>query len=421
MKTRILWVAMAVCSTQLMAAAYKIPEQSINSTALSGAYVANAKGADASYYNPAAMVYNKEGATLEIDLTYIHLSSISGTNNSPAFADDETKSENFLIPTFHYVSPMVGNARFGLSLVAPAGLTKRWKGVNRAFAEDFTLKTFEINPTVGYKINDRFSIGGGLRAVYSDGVVKSSSSAHPLVTVGGEMSGDSWDFGYNLALQFRPTDALDLALTYRSKVDLTVDGEATLYGSIPPGLPGAGFPLPTYDGGAKVTIPIPAALNLAAAYTFNDRTTVELVYERTYWSSYEDLDFKYDQTLNPVFTAAFDDPIPKNWKDSNTFRIGVTHQLNNRWTLMGGFAYDKTPIKEPYVSFELPDSDAKIFSIGTRYRYSDKLSFGAAFLYDKKDTLKIEPGESINSALAAGAKFEDATAYLLTVGMNYDF
>ncbi|MCB1857262.1 MAG: transporter [Gammaproteobacteria bacterium] len=421
MEKSVFVIALAAVSTQAMSAAYKIPEQSINSTALSGAYIANANGADASYYNPAAMVFNKEGATIEADLTYIHLTGIEIKNDSPGFANDETKEENFLVPTFHYVSPLVGNARFGLSLIAPAGLTKRWKGDNRAFAEDFTLKTIEINPTAGYKFNDRFSIGGGLRAVYSQGKVKSSNTAHPLVTVGRDMDGESWDFGYNLALQFRATDALDLALTYRSKIDLTVDGDATLFGSVPPGLPGAGFPLPVYNDGARVTVPLPAALNLAAAYTFNDRTTVELVYERTYWSAYKKLDFKYDRDLNPVFTAVFDDPIKKKWQDSNSFRIGITHRLDGKWTLMGGFAYDKTPIKEKYIGFELPDSDAKIFSLGARYQYSDKLNLGAAFLYDKKDSLKLKAGENINAALAAGAKFEDASAYLLTVGMNYDF
>ncbi len=47
---------------QLMAGGYKIPDNSINSTAPPAAYVANAHGADAAYFNPAAMVFNKEGS-----------------------------------------------------------------------------------------------------------------------------------------------------------------------------------------------------------------------------------------------------------------------------------------------------------------------------------------------------------------------
>jgi len=417
MQKRLLFFTLAAMSSQSMAAAYKIPENSINSTALAGAYVANAHGSDASYYNPAAMVFNEDGAMMEGDLTFVHLSSIDYTG--PTYSDS-TKTENFILPTFHYVSPAVGNARFGLSLVVPAGLSKRWKGIGRAFAQEFTLETVEINPNIGYKINDRWSIGGGVRAVYTKGRVESSDTALPAVPIGRTMKGDSWDFGYNLALQFRATDDLNLAATYRSKVDLDVEGTASLFGQ-------GGISAFPYTGDASVSIPIPATLALAAAYTFREKTTVEFTYERNYWSAYEDLDFDYDPALVPpqsTFYASFNDPVPKNWDDTNTYRIGVTHQLNPKWILMAGFAYDETPAPKETIGWELPDSDAKIFSLGARYKYSDTLSFGGSFLYDRKDKLTLAPGEntvSDKNLLGDGAKFEDARAYLLTVGLEYKF
>jgi len=415
MKKSLLFTAIAVASSQPMAAAYKIPEQSVNSTALAGAYIANANGADANYYNPAAMALNEDGASIEGDLTFIHLTSISVDNHTTGMPDDETKKENFIVPTFHYISPIVNDARFGLSVIAPAGLSKRWKGVNRAFAEEFTLKTIEINPAMGYKINDQVSIGAGFRIVYSEGVVKSRGDQLGSLPVGRDMEGDSWDMGLNLALHYRPTDELNLAVTYRTKIDLTVEGDAKLTSPVIP---------VGYDGGASVTIPIPAALNLAAAYTFNDRTTVELVYERTYWSAYDELDFNYDTALpHPAYTVAFDDPKIKDWNNTNTYRIGVTHRLNSRWTLMGGFAYDETPVPEKYAGYELPDSDAQIYSLGARYQYSDDLNIGFGLLYDKKDKLTLDPGENLEAggSLSGGAKFEDASAYLFTVGLNYKF
>ena len=408
---------------QLMAGGYKIPENSINSTALSAAYVANAHGADAAYFNPAAMVFNEEGGSFEIDATYIHLSAIHYTDNdaAPPYADDSSDVERFLVPTFHYVSPKVGNARFGLSVVAPAGLTKRWDGTGKASTQQFSLKTVEINPSVAYEFNDKFSAAVGARMVYSAGKVKSKTFALGP-ELARDLEGDSYDFGYNLALQFKPTDDLALALTYRSKIDLTVEGEADIVHPVP----GA-----SYNGDAKVTVPLPAALNLAAAYTFNDdKTTVELVYERTYWSAYKELDFGYDIALStvdpdgggpaPSAFAAFDAVIPKNWKDSNTYRIGVTHKLNKEWTLMAGYAYDKTPAPESTAGFELPDSDAQIYSVGARYQYSDDMNIGFGLLYDKKETLKINRGTSPFSS-TDNAEFEDASAILLTVGMQYKF
>ncbi|MCP4994199.1 MAG: aromatic hydrocarbon degradation protein, partial [Gammaproteobacteria bacterium] len=398
-----------------------IPENSINSTALSAAYVANAHGADAAYFNPAAMVFNEDGGSMEVDMTYIHLSAIQYTDNNGIYADDASDVERFLVPTFHYVSPKMGNARFGLSVVAPAGLTKRWDGTGKASTQQFTLKTVEINPTAAYMFNNRFSAGVGARVVYSAGVVKSKLPIAPGVELARDLDGDSFDFGYNLALQFKATDNLDLALTYRSKIDLTVEGKADIVHPFGPA---------SYDGDASVEVPIPAALNLAAAYTFNDTTTVELVYERTYWSAYKELDFNYDITLStvdpdgggplPSAYAAFDASRPKNWKDSDSYRIGITHKYNSMWTFMAGYAYDKTPVPESTAGFELPDSDAHIFSLGARYQYSDNLNVGFGLLYDKKDKLKLREGNTAADSID-NADFEDASAILLTMGVQYTF
>ncbi len=131
-------IALAV-SSPLMAGGWKLPENSINGTALSAANVANAHGADASYYNPAAMVFNAPGASFEAAATLVHLPGISVS--STTLGADETKVENILIPTFHYVSPLMGNMRYGLSVITPGGLSKRWKGVGKTFAEEFTLNS----------------------------------------------------------------------------------------------------------------------------------------------------------------------------------------------------------------------------------------------------------------------------------------
>jgi len=393
---------------QLMAGGYKIPENSINSMALSAAYVANAHGADAAYFNPAAMVFNEEGGSMEVNLTYIHLSAIDYTDMDGFAPSDSSDVERFLVPTFHYVSPKMGDYRFGLSVVSPGGLTKRWDGTGKASTQQFTLKTIEINPSVAYEFNDKFSAGFGARMVYTMGKVKSKAYGGALAR---DLEGDSYDFGYNLALHFKPTDDLALALTYRSKIDLTVEGDAHLVDGL--------SPQPDYNGDAEVAVPLPAALNLAAAYTFNDRTTVELVYERTYWSAYKELDFDYDNALVGVMSV-FDTPIAKDWKDSDTYRIGVTHKLDNQWTLMAGYAYDKTPVPKSTVGFELPDSDAQLVSFGARYQYSDDLNVGFGLLYDKKETLKVARG-TVPTDAVDNAKFEDASAFLLTVGMQYSF
>jgi len=400
---------LGLSAVTLSASGYRIPEQSLNSTALSAAYVAGANGADASYFNPANMVWNEDGSEMEMAATIINLTKINYTDASGISAyNGQTESELFLMPTFHYVSPAVGDWRFGLSMVAPAGLSKRWEDAyQKATAEEFSLQVVEINPTVAYKINDKFAIGFGLRGVYSSGVIKAEGT-FPVATPGlggtdydNEMEADSIDFGYNLALSYRPIENLTLSTTYRSKVDLTVSGDADTT-----------YVLGDISGAVETSVPLPAALALAAAYTMN-KTTVEFVYERTYWSAYDSLQFKFaNTTANSIFGAKK----TKDWKDVNAYRIGVTHQYSDDLKLMAAFAIDKNPVPAEHLSFELPDSDAKLYSVGLEYKLNDSMKIGLAYLYDQKES------RTVNSATTGiSGTFEDASAHLVTASFKYKF
>ena len=379
--------------------AFRIPEQSINSVALSNAYVAHTSGADTSYYNPARMAWLDDKWQSEFSLTYIHLPSITYTDNTVASRNSGSRNENFLLPNLHVVSPAYDKFRFGLSVVYPFGLSKRWDAAfPRATAEEFTLKVYELNPSVSYRISDKLSVAAGARMLYSDGKVKSNNNG--LATR--DLAGDSTDYGYNLAISYLPIQGLSLAATYRSKVNLNIEGDARLTLG----------PL-SYSGYAEVMVPTPAVLTLATAYTWN-KTTFEFAYDKTYWSAYDKLDFNYAANLNPGL-AAFDAPLAKNWTNADAFRFGVTHRCTREWTIMAGFAKDQNAVPDQTLGFELPDSDAKLYSFGARYQPDDRLTVGAAYLYDDKESRSVTNSSGIDGT------FEGAAAHLVTTGMHYKF
>jgi len=396
----------SVIATMLQASAYKIPEQSTRSMALSAAYVAGADSADASYFNPANMSWMSDHAQMEAGLTYIHLPSVAYRGSvADVPADDDSKTEDFLLPYVHYVSPKVDRWRFGFSLVEPGGLSKRWDGVIQRFtAEEFTLKVIELNPTVSYAITPTLSIGGGLRFIYSDGKVK----AYREGMYAENMTGDTVETGYNVALSYKPTLETTLSVTYRSKVDINLEGHSTGFISI------ESNSLPYYDTPGGVSVPLPATLALAVAHNFGE-TRVEVVYERTYWSAYEKLDFHFD---NPVVDGFFGKPIDKSWSDTNTFRIGLTHKFNEKWTGMAGYAYDETPIPEKTVGFELPDSDAHIFSLGAIMQVDKRLEVGYSLLYDQKSGRRVTTPPNENGI---DGTFSKGGALLTNISIGYRF
>lgn len=372
-------------------------ENSVNGTALAGANVAHSHGSDTAYYNPANMTFMDASSSMDIGVNYIGLSSINYKNST---TDINGKKENFFIPSLHYVSNDLGNTRIGFAIVTPGGLTKRWSDIPAIYtAEEFTLETVEFNPNVAYQLSQDISVAFGLRALYASGVVKSSAA------ISRDLKGRSIDYGYNLALSYKPNEKWDFAATYRSKVDLTIKGSAKLY---------FGTAL-AYDGGASVSVPIPAELILATAYNINSDTTVEFAWERDFWSAYEVLDFNYERALtNPILQASFDNPIVKNWKDVDTYRLGLTRQMNKDLILMGGLAYDQTPIPDSSLGFELPDMSKISISFGGNYKFDSKMTIGLSTLYSTAH------GRSVVNTNVNG-EFSNASALVISMGIDYKF
>ncbi|MDR2789626.1 MAG: outer membrane protein transport protein [Campylobacteraceae bacterium] len=396
---------LALLASSASASGYKIPEQSLNALALSAANVAAADGADASYYNPANMAFLPDKSHLEFLLTYVNLPHMTYTDSANASRNGASKVERFGAPLFHFVTPSYKEDwRFGFSAVVPGGLAKRWDSPYQAStAKKFSLKIIEANPTAAYKVNDYVAIGFGARAVYSTGEVASHEAGITKM----DMEGDSFDFGYNLALSIRPTEALKFAAAYRSKVDLTIDGDADLNA----------YPYAyTYNGAASVEVPLPAVLDLALAYTLFKKTTVEFVYERVYWSAFKQIDFEFpNESGNPILSG-FGRARIKNWEDSNTFRLGITHLATDNLKLMAGFTIDKTPAPDENLAFELPDANSKNYSAGFEYKLNDDMSIGVAYLFSDKEKRGIT-----NNNYGLNGTFMDGGAHLVNMSFKYRF
>ena len=388
-----------MASTLVYAGGYKIPEVSTNAVALGAATIAHSHGADSAYYNPANMAFMHDSNILEADAIGIVLKATKFKGSGEQDGDSIiAKQERFLLPSLNYVSPKFGNARFGLSMVVPGGLTKRWSdSPAKESAEEFALEVVEVNPTISYLLLDNLSVAFGARVLYSKGVVKSSSSASR------SMEGDSFDYGYNLALAYKPTSNLELGVTYRSNVDLTEEGNAKLYIG----------DSKQYDGGSSVTVPLPAMLNIAAAYTFESKTTIELVYERAFWSAYKELDFGYSSPIPTILQPSFDTSIEKNWEDSNAIRLGVTQELDTL-TIMLGAVVDTTPVPDEKVSYELPDSNSVALSMGLQYHLNEQTDVSFAALYSMRESREVT-NEDIEG------EFSNSDVIVASMGVGYKF
>ncbi len=407
----ILALSSVLIAGSALAAGFRIPEQSVDSTAKAGANVSSATGADMSYYNPANMSWAKDTYQVEMDVNYIRLNSITYTDNRNSQLNGYSKEENFLIPTFFLVSPDYNDFRFGLAMTAPYGLSKRWEQIfPRSTAEEYTLNVLEMNPTVSYKINHMFSVAGGVRFIYGTGKVSSHAAVPDTGTLSRDVDVDSFEFGYNLAISHTPNDDMNISVTYRSHVDLDLEGDVVMATTM-----GGAYAMET---GGDVTIPAPAVLSVSLAYTFGP-ATVDLTWDRTFWSEYDAIEVNYDSpVMHPVLNQFFTSPIIKNWEDSSAYRIGLDYRLDGGVTLMAGFAYDETPVPTDTLGFELPDSNAWLYSLGFKYNLTEQLEVGFAYLYDYKESRTVVNGSPTSGI---NGEFTDSAAHLMSMGLKYDF
>ena len=208
---------------------FKIQEQSLNATALSSAYIAGARGADASYYNPANMGFendwgeNKSEFELATSLIKIpgfnfdvattnqglyskttmdYSNAIQGIFdfcgsgigqalcegigiddladlNKPVILEHSvpdsqivtgsTGDTNFVLPKMFYKSRTNHGITFGGSFVASSGLAMQWAGKGGEFLQDVFIMMIEASPSISWTINNRFSVGFGYRVMYAMG------------------------------------------------------------------------------------------------------------------------------------------------------------------------------------------------------------------------------------------------------------
>lgn len=398
-------------------AGFQIPNQSLRAVGIAGAGIAYTPGPDSAYYNPANMSYLEDKLAVEASLTTLALPSVKYTDNRSPLLDGSSDSELFFLPQFHIASRQFNDFNLGFSLTYPYGLTKGWKQpYPAATVSQFSLLVVEANPSLAYSLSDQLSIAGGIRAIYSKGEVQSSvtnppfSALTPLDSLNRDLDGDDYKAGYNLAATFRPSQELRFAATYRSRVNLELEGDAEL-SALAGQMPVAG-----YTGSSQLELPLPAVLSLATAYTLGN-VTVEFVWNRTFWSAVKELDFEYDQSFSGTAFDGFDRPLPKNWDDSNAFRLGITYEVTTSFTTTFGFAIDKTPVEEDTLGFELPDSDAYMYCLGFQYKYSENLTLGLSYMYHHTTSRSVT-GQSVGGGLPGiDGTFSDGGAHAVNVGV----
>ena len=380
------------------AVGFALAEQS--ASGLGNAFAGMAARADdpsTQYYNPATMAFMKKGTQLTVVGNVIAprmtLDNASTSRSGTPISGNDGGNAGVvaIIPNFYLKTDLGDSVALGVGVTTPFGLSTKYNDgwMGRYIALESKVETINVNPAAAWKINEHFSVGGGvsvqyMRAKLTNAIDTGTICAANSTTCGTPgnaatdssvmLKGDDISVGFNLGTVFKPDDQTTLGVAYRSKIQQNLRGTATftrsaLFNSSSLG----GTQLFTQSGmGTQLNLPE----NIEFSGAFQASPKLELLAGGTWtnWSRFKDLNINFDTPAAAAGSAT--STTSENWNNSWRYSVGTNYKYSSSVVLRTGVSYDQTAI---------PDSQHRTPRIPDQSR--TWLAFGAGWTLSPKNTL----------------------------------
>lgn len=350
---------------------------------MGNAAVAHPEGITSIYYNPSLQL-DFEGANIELGVTLVspdkELES-SVTNQTYA-------SEDKVYTPMHFGGGYRFSDRlsFGLTLNNPFGLGAEFPEdtIFRYITTTSELTTWDLNPSVAWRLHDRVDLAGGLRVVRGDTTLEKMIPLAELGLSDGRQrfEADGTGYGWNAGISIRPADKWSVGLSYRSEVEIDFSGTVGF------DLPVSGSPLlqalfPTTSASSEVTMP--AQFFGGIAYQPTEKFVIEAAVR---WEEYSSFDALTVETTQPV-AGQTSMTVPRNWKDVWGYMLGASYQADSGYRFSVGYLYEENPVPEETFEPGTSGLDKHTVTVGLGKQF-DRLSCRVSLAYDFYQDRDIE-------------------------------
>ncbi len=406
----------------LHAAGFALFEQ--GASGLGNAYAgASAVAEDAStiFFNPAGMTY-LDGTQIVGALHLIKTNGQFDNKNSVPVAAYASGGEGgdlgslAAIPNFFYKQDINEQFKLGLGISTPFGLKteydKNWLGRFQAVKSE--LKTININPSLAWKLNDQWSLGFGISAMWAQAELTSAVnlSGFGLPESSVKNKGEDWGFGYNLGAIYQITPDTRLGLSFRSKVEQHLKGEASS-----PFTLANGNPARTLNTDITADLTLPETLSFSSFSRLDDRWDLLADITWTRWSQFKALSIMRDNGSNSAVGTT-----QEHWNNTLRYSLGLNYRYSETVKLRTGIAYDEEAIDNNHRTARIPGNDRIWLSFGASWQYSPQTRFdaGYAHLFIKEATIYDDQQTPAPSKGLIAGKY-DGSADILSVQFTHQF
>ncbi len=370
MKKHLLAFSFLFCTISSFGAGYLINLEGLRQVAMGGTGTAWPWDASTIFYNPGGLVRLKS-IQAYASMSMIIPRTAFGDPNGSAVSHKQT----FTPFNFYFGGPVKEDSRWalGLGVYTPAGNGLQWDDnwVGKYVVQNTQLKCFFIQPTVSFRVTDFLAVGAGF--VYGNGYID-MSQALPVQDLNGndgqlKMHGNAVGIGFNTGIQLKFSDRVQMGFTYRSQVNMNVDGGSAKF-SVPSSL-ASSFPNTSFS----TQLPVPQVASFGLGVRPIDGLTLQFDLNYTGWNSYDSLRIDFGQ--NTAFLK--NNHAPRHYQNTLSPRFGANVKISKVVSVMGGFAYDPTPVTNGYVSPDLPDANRVVLSCGVTVKPAHRITLIAAF------------------------------------------
>jgi long-chain fatty acid transport protein len=278
--------------------------------------------------------------------------------------------------SFAYVHKVSPDLSLGVSVGSFFGLGldygKSWAG--RYYVQEAEFLTFGINPGVGYRLDDHWSVGAGFSVVNSNLDQKTAIRNLGPNQADGQLKleDDDWGYGYNLGVLYELDENSRFGLTYRSEIEFEYKDTASLRGLQPP-LSGIANIVGLVGSKLDMEMSLPQAVMLSAYHRLTERFALLGNIGWQEWSSFG------ESSLSLSSEGTTDLNLDRKFDDTWHFALGFQYQIDEPWLLSVGIAYDESPVSDSNRTPDMPLDRQWRYATGIQYDLSEDITIGGAY------------------------------------------
>ena len=412
--------AIGAGSQQAVASGFQLIEQ--NASGMGNAYAgqaAAAENASTIFFNPAGMTQlpgRQISGTLDIIRPRIVFTD-NGASRSPGGAPSPAGGGNggdaggwHYIPNGYVSWQLTPRLWAGVGLTAPFGLKTDYDSnfIGRFQSQKAEFKSYDLNPSMAFKVNDVVSIGGGVSYQHAQLSLDRSFFAGAALPETVSLSDNSW--GWNVGAMFNLGPATRLGLSYRSEMKHDLTGTVTIAG--------------IGGGNAIASLNLPATASIGISHQLTDKWQILGDVTWTHWSTIQNVPLILTSRLGPSPAGTVADTLDLQFKDAYRVGLGANYRWTNNFMLKLGVAYDTTPVPDStHRTTILPDTNRTWLAVGAKHQLTkaSTLDVGYAHVFFNDGGIFRNKGVGVAGAQGIVSGNVSENVNMVSIQYSYSF